>query len=217
MMKQNVIKINKEIEKVKEVDTHDIKSTVWPFKIDTLETWAYCNNAFSKEECEQIIKWGKKNKIEKARLSFNSKLDKKMRDSYVSWIYPNLENNNIFKRLTDIVTDLNNKYFKFNLYGLAEGLQFTNYKAPSGKYGKHVDRGLNMQIRKLSFSLQLSDPKNYEGGDLCLYEGDKPLSGVPKEQGTIILFPSYVLHEVTPVTKGERNSLVGWITGEAFK
>ena len=38
-----------------------------------------------------------------------------------------------------------------------------------------------------------------------------------KEQGTLILFPSYVLHEVKPVTKGERNSLVSWVTGKQFK
>ena len=215
MMKQNVIKINKES---KEVDNHDdIKSTVWPFKIDTLETWAFWKDGFSKEECEQIIKWGKENKIHDGTVSANSKLNKKIRESDISWIYPNQKNNMLFRKITDIVTDLNNRYFKFNLYGLVEGLQFTNYKAPSGKYGKHVDRGINMQIRKLSFSLQLSNPKSYEGGELCLYEGDKPLSGIPKEQGTLIVFPSYVLHEVTPVTKGERNSLVGWITGEAFK
>jgi len=38
-----------------------------------------------------------------------------------------------------------------------------------------------------------------------------------KEQGTLVMFPSYTLHEVMPVTKGERNSLVSWITGPAFK
>jgi len=38
-----------------------------------------------------------------------------------------------------------------------------------------------------------------------------------KEQGTLILFPSYTLHEVKPVTKGERNSLVSWVTGKQFK
>ena len=40
---------------------------------------------------------------------------------------------------------------------------------------------------------------------------------LPKEQGKLILFPSYVLHEVKPVTKGERYSLVAWITGPQFK
>ena len=61
--------------------------------------------------------------------------------------------------------DLNNLYlmpddevhFHFELTGLFEGLQFTRYEAPSGKYDKHVDRTFNSLIRKLSFTVQLSD------------------------------------------------------------
>ncbi len=111
---------------------------------------------------------------------------------------------------------LNQKYFNFDLFGITEGLQFTNYTAPSGNYGKHVDRSFSIPIRKLSMSIQLSNPNEYEGGDLLLHEGEE---GIPllKEQGTLLLFPSYILHEVTPVTKGERNSLVTWITGTPFK
>ena len=56
----------------------------------------------------------------------------------------------------------------------------------------------------------------YEGGDLRLYGGDD-YDTAPKKQGTIIGFPSYVLHEVTPVTSGVRYSLVGWAQGPKFK
>ena len=104
------------------------------------------------------------------------------------------------------------------MFGLNEGFQFTNYEAPSGKYGKHVDRGINTPVRKLSMSIQLTDPKEYEGGELKLYDGeDNQANVMDKTQGTLILFPSYVLHEVMPVTKGERNSLVTWVTGKQFK
>ena len=65
-------------------------------------------------------------------------------------------------------------------------------------------------------SIQLTDPKNYEGGELILYNNEKG-DIVNKEQGTLILFPSFILHEVTPITKGERNSLVSWVTGNNFK
>jgi PKHD-type hydroxylase len=68
----------------------------------------------------------------------------------------------------------------------------------------------------LSVSIQLTDPSEYEGGDLYLYDEDKGML-MNKSQGTLILFPSFVLHEVTPITKGERNSLVAWITGPNFK
>ena len=121
-----------------------------------------------------------------------------------------------YRKITDIVLDLNSKYFKLDVSGFNEGLQFTNYSAPSDKYGKHVDRSQGFIIRKLSLSIQLTDPTEYEGGELWLYEDDKGAL-MKKDQGTLILFPSFVLHEVKPVTKGERNSLVAWATGKQLK
>jgi len=121
-----------------------------------------------------------------------------------------------YRKITDIVLDLNSKYFKLDVSGFNEGLQFTNYSAPSDKYGKHVDRSEGFIIRKLSLSIQLTDPTEYEGGELWLYEDDKGAL-MKKDQGTLILFPSFILHEVKPVTKGERNSLVAWATGKQFK
>ena len=68
----------------------------------------------------------------------------------------------------------------------------------------------------MSLSVQLSDPKDYKGGDLILHTSENK-TVMSKEQGMLILFPSYTLHEVKKITKGERNSLVGWITGDPFK
>jgi predicted 2-oxoglutarate/Fe(II)-dependent dioxygenase YbiX len=56
------------------------------------------------------------------------------------------------------------------LFGINEGFQFTNYVAPSGKYGKHVDRCVDMPVRKLSISIQLTNPEKYKGGELYLYD-----------------------------------------------
>jgi len=139
-----------------------------------------------------------------------------VRQSKICWIYASDDLDWVFKRITDIVLNLNNRFFQFDLHGLNEGLQFTNYKAKSNKYGKHIDRSFDSLIRKLSLSIQLTDPKEYEGGELFLYEDEKGTE-MKKEQGTLILFPSYTLHEVKPVTKGERNSLVSWVTGKQFK
>ena len=75
---------------------------------------------------------------------------------------------------------------------------------------------MNILVRKLSISIQLTNPEDYEGGELYLYNDDKG-NLMDKTQGTLIIFPSYVLHEVMPVTKGERNSLVTWVTGKQFK
>ena len=65
-------------------------------------------------------------------------------------------------------------------------------------------------------SIQLTDPSEYEGGELQL-KSKNSITTVSKKKGTIIFFPSFMLHRVTPVTKGVRHSLVGWITGPPFK
>mgnify|MGYP003148635524 FL=1 len=190
--------------------------SVWPFELDKMEEWAYSEEIFSKEECEKIIELGKKASLEKATV-FGKDMDiNKVRDSYTSWLYPNKELEIYYRRLTDVITELNKSYFHFDLYGFIEGLQFTYYKAPSGFYGKHLDKGLKGLIRKLSFVVQLSEPSEYEGGELLLHLGAEP-ARIKRKRGYITVFPSFSLHEVSPVTKGERYSLVGWITGPAFK
>lgn len=191
-----------------------INNSNWPFKVDETCLYAYWNNAFSKEECLNIIDIAKNKGLIEGK-TFGEEANN-IRKSKISWLFPDDDMAWAFQRCTDIITNLNDNFFKFDLYGFGEGFQFTNYQAPGGKYGKHLDRGSKSIIRKLSLSIQLTDPSEYEGGELYLYENDKGMV-MEKTQGTLILFPSYILHEVMPVTKGERNSLVSWITGPAFK
>jgi PKHD-type hydroxylase len=184
----------------------------WSFKLDKVCTYAYWEKAFTPEECKKIIKIGKDKGLIKGKTK--GKTDARL--SQITWLNPNDNLDWVYRRITDIVLNLNDRFFQFDLHGLNEGLQFTNYKAPSDKYEKHIDRALNMVIRKLSLSIQLTNSKEYEGGELILYEDEKGTE-MKKEQGTLVLFPSYMLHEVKPVTKGERNSLVAWVTGKQFK
>jgi PKHD-type hydroxylase len=190
------------------------ENSSWNFELDQVNLFAFWKNAFSKEECQTIINIAKDKGLIKGKTSGESDV----RDSKISWLYPIDKMDWVFRRVTDITLNLNERFFKFDLFGLNEGFQFTNYEAPSGKYGKHVDRALNIPVRKLSISIQLTNPEEYEGGELKLYDGDDDEANImDKTQGTLIIFPSYVLHEVMPVTKGERNSLVTWITGKQFK
>lgn len=184
----------------------------WNFYLDKVNTYAYWEKVFTKEECEKIIKIAKKKGLIKGKTTMESDV----RKSQICWLYASDDLDWVFRKITDIVLNLNDRFFQFDLHGLNEGLQFTNYKAPSNKYGKHIDRAFNTIIRKLSLSIQLTDPKEYEGGELFLYESEEGTE-MKKEQGTLLLFPSYILHEVKPVTKGERNSLVSWVTGKQFK
>ena len=181
--------------------------------IDPVHLYSVCDEVFTKKECNFIIE-SQKNFLKEA-FTKNDKGDN-YRLSEICWINPSSETEWIFKRIEELIFNLNERFFGFDIGGLQEGIQFTKYTAPGGKYGKHVDCQAGTRIRKLSFTLQLSDPRDYEGGELSLISDEVPVL-MSKEQGHVALFPSYVLHEVTPVTRGTRYSLVSWVTGKPFR
>jgi predicted 2-oxoglutarate/Fe(II)-dependent dioxygenase YbiX len=190
-------------------------NSAWPFNLDQVENWAYMDKLFSPEECAKIIEIGEKKILTKASV-IDNKVVEETRDSSVTWLYSVDDMDWVYRRVTDAVMSLNNRYFNFDLFGFTEGFQFTRYDAPSGFYGMHIDKLLNGLTRKLSLTIQLSDPESYEGGELALQFSKEP-DIMPKEQGKMVVFPSYVLHEVKPVTQGTRYSLVAWISGKPFK
>lgn len=113
------------------------------------------------------------------------------------------------------------KYAHYNITG-AEPMQITKYEG-SGFYDFHYDGDgitrinaprtvLHNRVRKLSFSILLND--DYVGGEFEFYGNKTPISA---EKGTLIAFPSYMMHRVTPITWGTRYSLVTWFVGEQFK
>ena len=138
----------------------------WHLRLDEVQSYAYWEGLFTKEECVKIIEIAKKQGLTKGTTGGNVV---GLRSSKICWLVPNDDLNWAFRKITDVVLNLNDRFFKFNIFGLSEGLQFTNYKK-SDKYGKHVDRSLDLIVRKLSLSIQLTDPKDYEGGELILYE-----------------------------------------------
>jgi PKHD-type hydroxylase len=188
----------------------------WIFEVDKVHGWAFWNNLFTPEECRQIIDHANQYEKRMSGINVNAELDKVIRDSKTVWIYPNEDTRWMYDRISNIVISLNDTYFKFDIFGMVEGFQFTEYNAPTGHYGSHTDCILNGIIRKLSIVIQLSDPDDYKGGELELNLSGKP-DAMIKDQGTLIMFPSFVLHQVKPITKGTRYSLVGWITGKPFK
>ena len=187
---------------------------IWPFEADNVHHYAYANNVLTKKECEDLVFFAKSIDPEEATLGTNNNINHDIRKNKVRWLQPHSEIQDVYRKITDAVVSLNKDFFKFKLYGIYECLQFTTY-GKDEKYIKHTDRLFRSVIRKLSFSIQLTDPKEYDGGDLVLYDSDIQTK-MKKDQGTIIVFPSFIPHEVQPVTKGERDALVGWITGPNF-
>jgi PKHD-type hydroxylase len=72
-------------------------------------------------------------------------------------------------------------------------------------------------VRKLSFSLQLSDPEDYTGGEVQFIDNSRKSFFAPKQKGTIILFDSRTPHRVRKIKSGLRKSLVGWVVGPRWK
>jgi PKHD-type hydroxylase len=141
-----------------------------------------------------------------------------VRRSYVNWLECDNESKWVYEKLENIVSSLNAQYYGFDLTCFAEALQLTRYcMSEQGMYGWHQDCGEGGKPnRKLSLVMQLTDPSQYEGGNLEIMTNKDPLV-VPKEKGLVTVFPSYMLHQVTPVVQGERASLVTWISGPTFK
>lgn len=186
----------------------------WPLKLDTVENWAWNIDTFSPEELDAIIEMGNSAELHKA-VTYGQQSDKN-RNSRVTFLYPNEYTSWIFYKMAGSITAMNERYFGFDLSGMEQGLQFTKYEAPGEHYDWHIDKGYMTPVRKLSVSLQLSDPNDYDGGQLELMFGRKTHK-VNKHRGMMAFFPSYVLHRVRPVTEGTRYSLVCWVSGPAFK
>lgn len=184
----------------------------------TNEAYAYATNCFSQEEIDKIIKLGETQSIKKAELE-NGTSNKSVRNCTMSWIEVDDKSKDVFLKLSNIVNSLNDKFYKFDLTEM-ESLQYTKYDSETVDfYASHSDDSYKFNLfRKLSVSVQLSDPSKYTGGELIFYRNTLLENSVaPKQLGTVVVFPSFVIHEVKKITAGTRKSLVTWINGPRFK
>ncbi len=140
--------------------------------------------------------------------------DDTKRISEIYWLEWNSALSFVFEKIAASVTNANAKWWGYHLAGLNEPLQLTHYKGEQrGHYDWHEDHGDTGGFlhRKLSCVMPLNDA--FEGGDFEMFgRGKIPEMGV----GTMIIFPSFRLHRVLPVTSGERWSLVNWVNGPPF-
>ena len=178
-------------------------------------TW---ENAFSLEELSLIRKIGDNLAIGEGTIGGEtSTTDTEVRQSKVGWIACTSETQFIYDRLGYVLRMINGEYFNFDMYGFVEDFQYTVYTSNSDHYSWHIDKGnLNSSPRKISMVLQLSDPSEYEGGELEFQFGPSA-TVAQKKQGKIHAFPSWILHRVTPVTRGTRKTLVIWAAGPKFR
>ncbi len=187
------------------------------------DSWLFFKESVLTETCDNIINQSKKYPIEDGTIGFNThnKIDTAFRKSEIRWMHPAAE-----PELRDIIwyhaDRANRDSFDLDLRYLNE-IQFTKYASDPetpGKYDWHHDvdwHETRAFHRKLSVTIQLTDPEEYEGGD---FEFDPDLPQLPPEaklKGSVIVFPSFHRHRVTPVTKGVRHSLVTWVEGPHWR
>lgn len=145
--------------------------------------------------------------------------DSSIRSSIVKWIPQNDQWSWLYDKMINMASIANTALWNFDLHTAPEQIQFTEYHASQGgHYGWHQDIGPGMlSLRKVSITVQLSGPEDYQGGDLQIWQGgDSPIDA-PKGKGTVVIFPSYMMHRVTKVTSGVRRSLVLWVGGEHYR
>ncbi|SVA53068.1 uncharacterized protein METZ01_LOCUS105922 [marine metagenome] len=122
----------------------------------------------------------------------------------------------MYDDINNFIQKTNRNHFGFGDIQMREPAQITEY-IKGGFYDWHTDTNLDMHkeppVRKLSMTLLLNDPSEFEGGDLQIANR----SLIPMKQGHATIFASFLQHTVTPVTRGVRRSLVMWFGGEPFK
>ena len=177
------------------------------------------------EFCNKII--SQANSQNKNKASVSNK-DSTKRISNITWLNESWINETLKPYI-----DKANQDCGWNLqWDYTEKAQFTEYEKGQyykwhidqldKPYGERFDKDWQGKVRKLSVTVSLSDPEDYEGGRLEFY------TSTPYEQkviscdqildkGSLVVFPSFIWHQVTPITKGTRKSLVLWNLGYPYK
>jgi len=182
---------------------------------ENMTNYFYYKHYFKSEDIEKIKEICYKYNVIDGNVS--GKINKSYRTSQIRWIPKNEETKWIYDKIISLMKNANNKMWKFHITNLNDDLQFTEYKAEdAGHYDWHLDfGGERSSTRKLSVVVQLTDPETYKGGRLQ-FLNNRDIIEAPSSKGTVIFFPSYLLHRVTEMESGLRNSLVCWFHGPPF-
>ena len=184
-----------------------------------LSNYIYIKNFFSKEECEKVIKEGETN-LKEATLIDNC-IETQIRDTKVSFIRNGSPVQDLMEKIIDQIVVEAKHHYGCNLKRF-EPMQYTKY-TKGMFYTWHTDSAVKIEdlvknLRDISASLILSPKEEHQGGSLqmilngCISKDNVvcPKDVQDQEQGTLIIFPSNVLHQVTPIISGTRKSLVIW-------
>ena len=174
---------------------------------------------FTEEECDAILKMVEDLYATTSSVGGskdNSKIAHEIRSAQIFDVEYDEESKWIFDKVTNAVAVANATHFDYEISGISHSLQLIQYRDDfevPGHYTWHTDSGRGEPAtRKISFVAQLSKPEDYEGCELTVNDHGNLITAT-KERGSMHMFPSYQVHQVSPITKGERFALVIWVHG----
>jgi PKHD-type hydroxylase len=167
--------------------------------------------AFSARECREVLALAGALPLQ---VGLEEDLAPGFRRAQVAWIKPTAGSHWLFSK-TERLFAAAQQEFGFDLDGLVEPIQYTRY-GPGGFLEWHMDLIPDGSlVRKLSLSVQLTQPDEYQGGELEFFGSDACEDF--RAQGAAVLFPSYLMHRVSRVLAGTRHALVAWAYGSRFR
>jgi hypothetical protein len=184
--------------------------------VEDLHIWEVIHNYIPPEKCKEIIKNREYWNVSKGMVFNDGPRELAIDARDVTQFTPGGELNWLIDQVWSTVQRLNTKYWKFDIEGLIERPTLLHYEE-KGHYVWHMDVGkINFSSqRKLSFVLLLND--EFEGGNLRIFLGGTNDQVIPLSVGSLVVFPSYMLHTVEEVTEGNRYVYQGFIDGNSFR
>lgn len=193
-----------------------------------MDWWRVTPKAFSEAQCKAIVERAFQYPAKDGTVGYggDKKIDvvQEIRTSTVRWLSrEDVSLQWLYLRMERLMLEANEVAFGLDISGVCGGFhefQFTEYHGSSeGHYDWHEDNNWKRNTpfdRKLSMVIQLSKREDYEGGVLELHNDPLP-DNLFREQGDVIIFPSWNRHRVTPVTSGTRYSGVTWFLGPKLR
>ena len=188
-------------------------------KESDMTEYYWFKEGFSKSEIDIILENMENLPSQEALVAANTEGDElhQMRKSEIKWIPQNPHFKWIYERLAKLIIEANEALWQFDLASIIDSIQFTVYHEGGGHYNWHLDIGpRELSWRKISLTIQMSEDEDYKGGELEFMKGPNAIKA-PRGKGVVVIFPSYLLHRVSPVTKGTRKSMVLWVGGGRYK
>lgn len=201
------------------------KKLIFTQETNNPQEYYWFKSGLSHEEVDKVIKLASEIKEERAS-TIGHDDGANTRSSMVKWIPQTKEWEWLYQKMMDQAKEANTELWDFDLYSSIENIQYTEYYASeNGHYDWHQDIGPGElpSKRKISITIQLSTSEEYEGGELLICKGSNGEGQLdanatcPRGKGVSVLFPSYMMHRVSPVTKGVRKSLVLWVGGAHYR